>query len=472
LLREDFERIRAAGFNTIRTWNPLTDDELAIAAEFGLWVIQGLWYDTRADFGDPAFQKKTLAEVEKMVVRSSKHPNVLFYLLGNEPHAHTVHKTGLTNVADFYRKLVAIAHRCDPKRPVSYSNCVITDFLVPDMWDLVAHNAYPYSPVTIEKALGYRGYLETIKERFAKDKPLIITEFGLSVSPTGDGRGYGGNTLKQQRDGVVALWDDVLNAGCAGGCVFMWTDGWWKKEDPNVHNDHAEEWYGLLECDTAFAGKPRPVYHALKAYNRAICTQPRDGSVWHGRLPVEVWAPEGAAVRVRVGAEGWVPLTRHGSWWRGELSVTNLPTGLHTVHTEMRDGAAEWCSPKQSTVRIARERDTGPRFRITFRDLPATCEGNLKMPVTIQVRDHQGEPAQSRRVSVARFRHTGWNEFHTTVTTDPEGVAVAHIPVAAHPGIISIAASVEGDVPERSGTGWKQGRGKRYSAYRHITVIR
>ena len=367
LLRRDFERIGAAGFNTIRTWNPLTDEELAIAAEHGLWVIQGLWYDTRADFSDPVFQKKTLAEVEKVVLRSSKHPNILFYLLGNEPHAHSVHKTGLDEVAAFCRKLVATAHRCDSKGPVSYSNCVITDFLVPDMWDLTAHNTYPYSPVTIDKALGYRAYIETIKERFAESKPLIITEFGLSV---------------------------------------------------------------------------------------------------------EVWAPKGNAVRARIDAGTWVALSRRGPWWRGELSVTNLPTGLHTVHTEMKDDKAEWRSPKQATVRIAPERDAGPRFTVMFKDLPETCKGNTRMPVTILVRDHDGKPAGERRVSIARFRHTGWNEFHTSATTGPEGVAIAHVPVAPQPGIISIAAAVEGDIPERNGTGWKQGRCKRYTDYQHITVVR
>jgi hypothetical protein len=43
LLRADFMRIRAAGFNTLRTWSPMTDEELAVAAENGLWVIQGMW---------------------------------------------------------------------------------------------------------------------------------------------------------------------------------------------------------------------------------------------------------------------------------------------------------------------------------------------------------------------------------------------------------------------------------------------
>ena len=282
VLGADFARIRKAGFNTIRTWAPLLDEELELAAEYGLWAIPGIWFDPAGDFADPKFQDEQLRLIEREVGRMSKHPNVLCYLLLNEPHGHAVHSAGVSTVKAFYAKLREAARRADPKRLFSYSNCVATDFVKPDEWDFVAANVYPYSPVTIEKALGYRAYLEILRDRYAGGKPMLITEFGLSVSPRGDGRGYGGNSLEEQRDGVLRMWNDILNTGCAGGCVFMWTDGWWKYGDKDRHDDHAEEWYGLIETDSGRIGRPRPVYYALQDYNRAIRTEPRDGDAVAG----------------------------------------------------------------------------------------------------------------------------------------------------------------------------------------------
>jgi glycosyl hydrolase family 2 len=472
LLRADFERIKAAGFNTIRSWNPYSDAELELAAEYGLWVIQGIWYDAAADFGDPAFQKRTLSYVEEEVGRSARHPNILFYLVGNEPHADAVYAAGLDEVNAFYRKLVETARRCDPARLFSYSNCVMTDFMVPDMWDLTAQNVYPYAPYTIERTLGYRSYLEIIKRELAPGKPLVVTEFGLSVSPAGDGRGYGGNTPAEQESGVVALWDDIINAGGAGGCAFMWIDGWWKKGDENVHNEHAEEWYGLLEADTDFEGTPRPVYYALMEYNRAIRTAPHDGAAVAGGVPVEVWSPTAERVEARLDEGGWVALTKAGSWWRGGIDLSSVADGLHVLHTRMKDGRGAWCSEKQANISVVQAGDVGPgRLTVRLRDLPETWGAGVAMPVTVEVRDELGDPVAGRSVSISRFCHTQWNEYETAVRTDADGLAVADLPALDLTGIVSIAVAAEGDSPRRNTLGWKQGRQIRYGDYGHVELV-
>ncbi|MBU0678835.1 MAG: hypothetical protein KJ626_12050 [Verrucomicrobia bacterium] len=468
LLRADFERIRAAGFNTIRTWGPSSDEELALAAEYGLWVTQGIWFDPGADFSDSTFQRETLQLVEKVVTQSAKHPNILLYLIGNEPHADSVYRTGVDDVNAFFRKLVETARRCDPKRLFSYSNCVMTDFMVPDMWDLTAQNVYPYSPVTIEKTLGYRGYLETIKRRLALDKPLVITEFGLSVSPDGDGRGYGGNTLEEQSNGVVALWDDILTAGCAGGCAFMWIDGWWKNGEEKAHNGHAEEWYGLLEADTEFSGVPRPVYYALQEYNRAIRTEPSDGGVYSDQIPVEVWAPHAQGVEARVDDQSWMPLTKTGSWWRGRIRTVDLTEGIHRVSTRLGDRGSE----KTAVVEVRRDGIAGDFLAVTFQNLPGNWPFNRPLAVTISVKDINDIPVSDRVVSVSRFCHTSWNEWSADVTTDANGLTSITLPAMSTEGIISIAASVDGTLPARNGDGWKQVSVRRYGDYRHVELIK
>ena len=130
VMREDFRRIREAGFNTIRTWSPLSDEELELAADYGLWVIQGLWIKPDADFNDPDYRRETFEFHEREITRSAKHPNILFYLLLNEPHGDAVFRAGAEKMNEFYAEMVRRAKRCDPKRFFSYSNCISTDFMV------------------------------------------------------------------------------------------------------------------------------------------------------------------------------------------------------------------------------------------------------------------------------------------------------------------------------------------------------
>ncbi len=441
VLRADFQRICDAGFNTIRVWSPLTDDELHLAAEFGLWVIQGVWFDPRGDFGLDAFQREQIDLVEREVSRSAKHPNVLGYLLLNEPHGDTVFRTGVDTVKAFYAKLVAAGHRADPKRPFSYANCVMTDFVTPSEWDFLAANVYPYSPVTIEKALGYRAYLGVLKDRFSDGKPLLITEFGLSVSPRGDGRGYGGNSLERQCGWDVELWNDVINAGCAGGCAFMWTDGWYKGDDKNVHNDNAEEWYGLVETDDDPVGKPRPAYYALKDYNQAIRTAPRDGDRCGDSAAVEVWGPAAKRVQMRVDDGVWTDLQEDGPWWKGQADLSKAAEGDHYIWTRAVNEGGCAASLKECVVRVDRSGAApAPFLTVHIRPIAAPAPAGEPTTVEVEVRDGKGAPLAGRMVSVQRFLHTQWNEAGGEAETDKDGVAKVTLPALNIEGLASIAA--------------------------------
>lgn len=441
-LRADFRRIREAGFNTVRVWSPMTDEELELAAEYGLWVIQGIWFDPGAEFNDPDFQAKTLTLIEREVARSAKHPNILFYLLLNEPHGDAVHRAGFDNMREFYRKLIETARRADPKRLFSYSNCVSTDFIATEMWDIACQNVYPYSPVTIEKALGYRTYLDLYKRQFSGGKPLVITEFGLSVSPRGDGRGYGGNSLEEQRDGVIQLWNDMLNVGCAGGCAFMWLDGWHKYGKPAEHNDHAEEWYGLLEADTDPMGRPRPAYYAFQEYNRAIRTLPCDGATVSDRLDVEVHAPAMRKVQTRIDDGAWVDLRRDGStWWRGAPDIAALSDGQHELWTRGLDAADRSAGLKHAVFVIDRSgRLATPALQVAFKNLPQRMPLYEDLKLDVEVTNRDGHPLAGLQVRLGRFAHTQWNEFSAETDTDQNGIARFTLPAMGFPGMVSIAA--------------------------------
>jgi len=123
-------------------------------------------------------------------------------------------------------------------------------------------------------------------------QPLIITEYGLSVSPGGPGNwGYGGNSLTEQKEGILHMYKSLVDGGASGSCVFNYSDGWWKGGNEFVHDDVAEEWFGLVEYSslTDTQGQERPVWEAVKMYQSAVITQPKSSEIYTNQVPVEVF---------------------------------------------------------------------------------------------------------------------------------------------------------------------------------------
>jgi hypothetical protein len=467
LLSHDFRRIREAGFNTLRVWGPLKDEELALAREFGLWVIQGLWFDPKADFNDPGFRSETYALVEREVRRMAKFDNILYYLLLNEPHGDAAQRVGVAGMHDFYAGLLEHARRAAPGALFSYANCVFTDYLSWDGWDVASYNVYPYSPAVIDKSLGYAAYLKWLKAAYAGEMPLVITEFGLSVSPSGDGRGYGGNSLEQQRDGVLQMWEDIIAAGCSGGCAFMWIDGWWKHGNEHAHDDHAEEWYGLLSADEDAQGEPRPVYYALKEYNRVIRLEPRPLARVEGDgVAVEVWVTDETVTHVearRIPGGNWRRLTRRSyALWAGELDFAGCDEGVYTVETRGVTGRGDEVSVKRVSVVV--QPDTawrGEQIRVSFEGLSHELwrKDVPYQPLRIFVSDGNGRPLAGQEVRVATYFHPWWEEFDGLAQTDEHGIASIACPLPAGAGMLSVAAAVSNRVT-----------GKISGDYRHVML--
>lgn len=97
--------------------------------------------------------------------------------------------------------------------------------------------------------------------------PVVISEFGVS---TGRGmaqrdlntnRNQGNMTEQEQGEALIECWEDIMNAGCAGGCVFTWQDEWFKRTWNTMHavdldktpywSDYQtnEQYFGLLAFD-------------------------------------------------------------------------------------------------------------------------------------------------------------------------------------------------------------------------------
>ncbi len=81
----DFERIKAAHFNTIRTWDALAPGELELAKKHGLMVLQGIWLDPKQNFSDPHNQESCVRMVQSVAEQSKPYDNILGYAVMTEP---------------------------------------------------------------------------------------------------------------------------------------------------------------------------------------------------------------------------------------------------------------------------------------------------------------------------------------------------------------------------------------------------
>lgn len=111
----------------------------------------------------------------------------------------------------------------------------------------------------------YKLYLKAIADHH--EIPVVISEFGI---PTGrgiahvdvnTGRNQGHMSETEQGEALVECYRDIIDAGCAGSCVFSWQDEWFKRTwNTNYAVDFMrtpywsdlqtnEQYFGLLAFD-------------------------------------------------------------------------------------------------------------------------------------------------------------------------------------------------------------------------------
>ena len=296
LIKFDLDRIKNAGFNTIRTWGELSEDELKLVDASGLKILFGIWIDPAGDFGNPTFIANVMNQVSNVLKYSYKYNCIIGYLIMNEPQVENIYNAGAQNLSILWKAVIDLIHQKHPGVPVSFSNTIIGDYINMDIFDFAGYNAYIYSPVTIANSHGYSGFLHYLKQNRAAKIPLIVTEYGLSVSPpnTNTYYGYGRNTLEQQTSGDLLMYRDLLDAGVQGNCVFQYHDGWDKAGNESVHDNNPEEWFGLIEFSSVDDkyGETRPVWDAYTKYNKAIISDPKNGSVYQDTIPLEFFTTD------------------------------------------------------------------------------------------------------------------------------------------------------------------------------------
>lgn len=292
LLNFDMQRIENAGFNTIRTWGAFTNDELNVVKNHDIKIIMGIWVDPHGDFSDPTFINDAKNIVSTVLEYSKNYDNIISYLIMNEPLPETVFAAGYEESLSLWQQLMDIIHANHTGVPVSIANTSNGTYIDADFFDFNAYNVYPYNPSTVNHSHKYPVYIDYLSLLRNDGKPLIITEYGLSVSPTGPGNlGYGGNTLTEQKEGILYMYRSLIDGGASGSCVFNYSDGWWKAGNEFVHDDLVEEWFGLINYTSLSDkyGTPRPVWGSLQTYQTAIVTEPKNSAIYLNKIPIEIF---------------------------------------------------------------------------------------------------------------------------------------------------------------------------------------
>jgi len=292
LMKFDLQAIKAGGYNAIRTWSQFSEPQLKLVQDSGLKLIMGIEVNPDKDYGDPQFIRACEDSLKKLLSYAKKYDCIITYLILNEPQTDHVHKVSGKAFVNLMQDLMAIIHQEHPGIPVTISaNAMISDYLDENLFDVYAYNCYDHAEAQTA-TMGFKDYIRGLYELNGLKKPLITTEFGYSVSHHGNGR-YGGNTLTQQRDGLIANYRDLLDAGAVGMCPFYYADGWWKGGDPLTHNrEQPEEWFGFWgysDVNDKY-GSPRPVWFALRDYMKALIISPKNNTIYAtNTIPLELY---------------------------------------------------------------------------------------------------------------------------------------------------------------------------------------
>ncbi len=450
LVDDDFRLIKEAGFNTIRTAGALTPEIETLAQKHGLFILHGIWFDKEKDYRRPETLTYAQTLLNKDLVWAKEFDNVLGYLFLNEPPVKRVRDAGQAPTEEFLKRLTQYVKTVDASKPVSFANWVPLGFLDHSFLDFIGFNAYIYSPSLITHALGYQGYIQWLKQNLAVDKPLIITEFGLSISPTRKGEpiahffGYGGNSMAEQAQGDVQMYDDIIQSAATGACVFLWNDSWWLSGNKQAHeDDNPEKWYGITEYDKNGKAVARPAGEALKKYNQALIIEPQNTHFYSKVLPLAVYATEKVqAVQYKLDEQPWGRLKKNGSlWWQGEINISELADGKHHLEIKALDNAKKILTSKGRDIWVGKLAENAP-YKVMLRAAQTKYKVNEKVGVTVSVKDAFGHPLEGQTVKSAIFQAIGWDNQTGDLKTDEKGQAVIEFSPST-PGYVSIAAGVE-----------------------------
>ncbi|NCC52194.1 MAG: hypothetical protein EOM20_13390 [Spartobacteria bacterium] len=447
VLRRQIRELKAGGFNAIR-WFNTTPRGLQICREENMLIFVQFWIDQEGDFHDETFKADNIRRIRNAVKKFKAYDDVILgYLVMNEPYMHLA--SCQADVDATLNHLVAVRDAIkeeDPQAYVSFDNWPSLAFLDHSYWDFIAFNVYTWGQVTgTPHGMGYRPFIEWLKKKHAADKPLVIMEYGASVCSSEPA--YGGGTEEGQMTNSILMLRDIIAAGAAGACYTHYADQIWKEGEPDVQDDHPEEWFGMRTVDingsAEMEGRWRPVYFALKNFFRAVLVEPASCATVRGTQRILVSSPHGEDIRYRIDDGPWLLMDKApGAWWTAMLESTTLQDGLHAIEIQA-DGPWENKVMLKEYVVVA---NTAPdpyalQVKVTAK-APFVQEG-AHAEATVQVTHMDGRPAAGQPVHWLAYEHSLWETFPQIIQTGDDGTAHLNDQAPHGCGWMTICAGVD-----------------------------
>ncbi len=425
LMWREFGLIKAAGFNGIRTWKALPEEELRLVQNSGLKVVFGIWLGPDEDFADPKVIEKDLGIIRQALAYSHKYDCIVTYLIMNEPMPEHLCKVGGQATLNLWRRAVELIHELHPGIPVTISNNAdVGEWVDMNVFDVYARNAYDYHDGH-NFTHGFANAMRMVTESYRGNKPAILTEFGRSVSRAEWHPFYGGNTLQGQAKALTQYYRDILDSGATGLCPFYFADGWWKGGEPAVHNDAPEEWFGFFGYRNLQdrVGYARPVWHALTRYNRALVVSPKNQQFYQNEVPVEIFAqPDVKMLRIiyldGILLQGKPDARGH---YAGKLSFPGENLKDREFIIEAYDGKGRLLKEESIVVLTGKDPIQWPTLELRC---PATTLDNTKeLAMAIEVKNTP-EFTLGNTLRYSFSAHKGWDspEDHTAPLDPKQGV--------------------------------------------------
>ena len=387
-LRADLAQIKAAGFNAIRTWSELGEDELAVVRESGLLIVFGIWVPPGDDFSDPQVIARDEALVRRVLSYSKRFDNIITYLIMNEPMPEHIRRVGAQATVDLWTKLEGHHPRGASGHPGHDHR---------QRGDRGVRRHEPVRRLRLQRLRLRRRHELHARLRERQPLPGRAERAGQAardhrVRTVGLARRAATTTAAtrcgSRADELLRDYRGILDSGASGACPFYYADGWWKSGNPAVHDDTPEEWFGFWGYadlkDTV--GYPRPVWHALEAYNEALVASPKNGVFYQNEVPLEIFLQDDVA-RLRVIERDRIVFESAGlskGYFSGKLSYAGEPLADRELVFEFYDAAGRLLKLETLVILTGKDPVVWPtlELRTATRDL---AEGrDLAIDVTLR----------------------------------------------------------------------------------------